>query len=137
TAPASGDPPTTYIVEVGASPGTIDVANISTGSAATSFSATVGGTAVFYVRVRARNLSGTSPTSNEVIISIGGAPLPPGAPVGLVAAAAGNSVALSWTAPTTGGPVGPYFVEAGSISGASNLADFSTGSRLTNLTATG
>jgi hypothetical protein len=128
TAPAGDAPPTSYTIEVGSTPGASDVANIATGSPATSFSAAVGGNAVFYIRVRATNEAGTGGPSNEIVVSIGNATPPPGAPGGLTATVAGSTVTLTWTAPTTGGPPSNYIVEAGSNSGFRDLANFSTGS---------
>lgn len=60
-----------------------------------------------------------------------------GAPANLIASAVGGSVNLSWTAPASGDPVAAYVIEAGSASGAANLANFSTGNTATVFSASG
>ncbi|MBZ5560719.1 MAG: hypothetical protein LAO77_25985 [Acidobacteriia bacterium] len=50
----------------------------------------------------------------------------PGAPANLTASAAGSSVTLRWTAPSTGNAPAAYQLEAGSTSGSTDLANFST-----------
>jgi hypothetical protein len=64
-------------------------------------------------------------------------PLPPGPPTNLTATAAGSSVTLWWTAPALGGPPTTYIIEAGTTSGASNLATVPTGNLATTMTANG
>lgn len=54
----------------------------------------------------------------------------PGAPTNLRATTDGATVTLAWSAPTSGIP-DSYYIEAGSASGASDLAHFSTGDGLT------
>jgi hypothetical protein len=138
TAPSGGEAPTAYIIEAGSVPGGTDVANFSTGSTATRFSAAVGGNAVFYIRVRSTSSqSGTSAPSNEITVIVGNPTVPPGAPTGLTASVANSSVTLTWSAPATGGPVTTYIIQAGSSPGESNLANFSTGSTATSFFATG
>lgn len=61
----------------------------------------------------------------------------PGAPGSLVATSTGSSVTLTWRAPTSGDPVLAYIIEAGSSSGAANLASVSTGNSATIFSATG
>ena len=61
----------------------------------------------------------------------------PGAPTSLTATASGSSVTLTWTAPAAGDPVQSYTIEAGSTSGASNLANFATGSTATRFSTSG
>lgn len=136
TAPASGSP-TSYVLEAGSSSGGTDVANFSTGNATTTFSAAVGGNAVFYIRVRATNATGTGVASNEIIVAIGNAALPPDVPTALTATVSGSTVTLGWTAPSSGGAPSNYIIEAGSASGTANLANFSTGSTATTFSAAG
>ncbi len=131
----SGPAPTDYVIEAGTGPDQIDVTTFSTGSTATSFSATVTGTPAYFVRVRATNACGLSMSSNEVTL-----PASPGAllgvPIGLVGLAAGSTVTLAWQAPTSG-TVTSYTIEAGSASGLTDLANFNTGSFALTYTATG
>jgi hypothetical protein len=137
-APAAGSPPTTYVIEAGASTGSLNLANFSTGTTAPSFVAAgvPGGT--YFVRVRAANTVGSGGPSNEVAIAATGNPTctgPPGAPSGLTFSVAESTVTLFWTIGT--GPITSFIVEAGSTSGPSNLASFDTGSISPRLTATG
>jgi hypothetical protein len=59
----------------------------------------------------------------------------PGAPGSLVATATGATVFLTWSAPTIGGSPTTYYIEAGSVAGAANLANFSTGNVSTSFSA--
>lgn len=61
---------------------------------------------------------------------------PPGAPSGLAASVTGTTITFSWTAPTTGGPVTSYSLEAGLGSGLADLANSDLGSASTSFTAT-
>lgn len=136
-APATGGAPTSYLLEAGTSPGLSDVTMFDTGSALTSLTATGVPPNTYFVRVRARNSAGTSSASNEVVVLVPGGPgpcvLPPGAPTTLNISVAGQILSLTWNAPT--GPITSYVIEAGSASGASNIAVFATGSTATSLTA--
>jgi hypothetical protein len=55
----------------------------------------------------------------------------------LVATASGSSVTLTWNAPSSGGAVASYIIDAGTSPGASNLAVVDTGNTLTTLAASG
>ena len=139
-APTSPDPATSYVVEAGSSPGATNLASFDTGSAATTLTVTAMPPGTHYVRVRAKNTSGTSAPSNEIVLTVAGtAPCSaaPGAPGGLVATTTGSSLMLTWNAP--GGACAPtaYVLEAGSSAGASNLANFSTGNPATTFSARG
>ncbi|MCX6551112.1 MAG: S8 family serine peptidase [Acidobacteria bacterium] len=129
-APSSGGAPTGYIIEAGSSPGLANLANFSTGSTATSFSAGGVGAGTYYCRVKASNGSGTSGPSNEATLVVGGS-TPPRAPTGLSASVLGAQVRFTWTASAAGevpasAPTG-YLLEAGSSSGANNLGIFNVG----------
>jgi hypothetical protein len=134
SAPMSGGTATSYVLEVGGAPGLANIAALIVGS--TSFSYEPVPFGLYYLRVRARNGSGTSAPSNEVRVSIVEVPLP-GPPIGLAFAVNGSSVTLSWQAPATGGSPSGYVLEAGSASGLSNLAVFPTSGPVTSQTFTG
>jgi hypothetical protein len=128
SAPLTGDPVQSYIIEAGAASGLANLANISTGSTATTFSASGVGNGTYYVRVRASNSAGISPPSNEAILVLGStgctaAPGPPGSLSG--SASANGTIVLTWTA--AGGAPTSYVIEAGTASGLSNLANSDLG----------
>ena len=102
TAPATGDPAASYLIEAGSAPGLSNLASVSTGNAGTLFSA--GGVPVgtYYVRVRAANAAGSSSPSNEVVLQVGG-PVgcgPLGTPTLSVVTNSGGTVGFSWTIPS-------------------------------------
>jgi predicted phage tail protein len=134
-APTTGGLATSYVIEAGSSSGSSNLAVFDTGNDLTSFVAGGVPNGIYYVRVRARNAGGTSPPSNEVVVVVGTAINPPGPPTNLVVSVVNNSVNLSWTAPTTGGAVTSYVLEAGDAPGGSNLATFDTGNTATGFTA--
>jgi hypothetical protein len=127
SAPTSGDPVQSYFIEAGTASGLANLANVSTGNAATLFSASGVGNGTYYVRVRASNSAGISSPSNEAILIVGasGCTTAPGAPGNLFASATNGTVTLTWTA-ASGTPTS-YVIEAGSASGLSNLANSDLG----------
>jgi hypothetical protein len=135
--PTCGGAPTSYIIEAGSTTDAADLANFSTGSTATSFSANGVGAGTYYLRVRASNGAGVGAASNEAVLTVGGSGCSaPGPPAGLrVVSVAGGIVVLAWDIaagiPTT------YVVEAGSAPGRTDLANGDLGSNATTLTATG
>jgi hypothetical protein len=64
----TGGTVTSYVLEAGFTPGASNVVIFDTGSAATSLTASGVPSGVYYVRVRARNASGTSAASNEIVV---------------------------------------------------------------------
>lgn len=137
-APTTGLPDT-YVIEAGSASGSTNLANFSTGTIATRFSASGVVAGTYYVRVRAGNASGTSAPSNEATLTVGGGgcSAAPGTPVVTQTnvSATGGTVVLSWTA-APGNPTS-YIVEAGSRSGGVDLANTDLGGPAASLTASG
>ena len=139
-APTSGGAPTAYTIEAGSSSGASNLANFSTGSTATTFSAGGVGAGSYFIRVKATNAAGTSPASNESLLAVGGGGGPctgaPGAPSGFTLTGnSGGTVSFSWTA-SAGSPT-TYIIEAGSSPGSANLVPGSDlGGTATTFTAT-
>ncbi len=137
TAPAGGDPPASYLVQAGSSAGLTDLASFDTGTTATSLAVFNVPAATYFIRIRATNSAGTSGPSNEFQLVVTAA-APCGslsAPTGLLASVTGSTVVLTWATPSGCAPTS-YIIQAGSTPGASNLANFSTGSTATTFTAT-
>jgi all-beta uncharacterized protein/fibronectin type III domain protein/PKD domain-containing protein len=138
TAPISGDAPSSYVLEAGSATGLVDLANFDTGSSLPAFTATNVPSGTYYVRVRARNASGTSAASNEIVVTVaGGCATAPDPPSALAVALNGSTVTLSWTAPSAACAATSYVIEAGSASGLTNIATVATGSTATSFTAAG
>ena len=93
------------------------------------------GNGIYYVQIRAASPAGWGPPSKGIVVIVGdvggGAP---GAPINLTSIVVGNTVTLRWTATA---PAAVYVIEAGSVSGVKNLANFSTGNSATEFTAGG
>jgi predicted phage tail protein len=132
-APSSGSV-TSYIIEAGTSSGAANIAAFDTGNTAPAFFAGGVPGGIYFLRVRTRNGFGSGAASNEISIVVGAGPCAPGPATGLSAIVSGNNVTLMWSAP--GGAVTTYVVEAGSVPGASNIANIVTGSASTSLTGT-
>jgi hypothetical protein len=125
SAPGSGRPPTSYVVEAGTTSGGTDVSTFDTMSPSASFVAPGVPNGTYFVRVRSRNAVGTSGPSNEITISGStGCPLP-SAPGSFAASAAGLIASFQWAA-ASGNPTS-YVLEAGSSSGSANLASVDLG----------
>ena len=71
TAPSQGCAPTGYTIEAGSSPGAGNLANVATGSTATTFSGSAVGNGTYYLRVRATNAFGAGAASNESTLTVG------------------------------------------------------------------
>jgi hypothetical protein len=116
---------TSYLLEAGFSPNTTAV-TLSIPGPGTNTTFQVPGVppGTYYVRVKAVNAHGTSTGSNEVrlVVGAGGVGLPD-PPTNVQAFMAGDKITVTWNAVIgSGGPATSYVVEAGSSSGASNLA---------------
>ena len=134
--PSSGDAVFSYVIEAGSASGAADLASFSTGSSATSFTASAIPNGVYYVRVRGVSEGGVGAAGNEATLTVGGDTcVGPGAPTGLTLVSnSGGTVVLAWS-PGSGMPTS-FLLEAGSASGQSDLANTDVGST-TTMTATG
>jgi hypothetical protein len=134
-APGSAGALTTYIIEAGSAPGIADLARFETGGIATSYLATAVAPGTYYVRLRAANPDGISSPSNEVAVTVVTSTGPvPDAPTRLTATVLGSTVTLGWN-PPVGNAAADYWIEAGSASGLSDLASFTTGTAATTFMA--
>ena len=138
SAPASGDPVVTYIIEAGSSSGLVNLANLATGSSATTFSSGGVPNGTYFVRVKAQNAAGTSAASNEAILVVGATACTsaPNPPTGLASTVTASTIALTWTAPSGSCAPASYVLQAGAASGSSALANSNVGN-VTSYTATG
>jgi uncharacterized repeat protein (TIGR03803 family) len=123
-APA-GCSPSSYVIQAGSAPGLNNLADFSTGNAATTFSTSGVPTGIYYVRVLAVGPGGTGSASNEVVVAVNTCAGPPGAVTGLAATVFGATVSLTWVVPS-GSPTG-YFILAGSAPGRIDLGVIGTG----------
>lgn len=139
SAPVSGDVPVSYLLEAGSTAGAADLAQLDTGSAVPSLTVISVPPGAYFVRVRARTASGASAPSNEVTVIVGGFPCSqaPASPTQLTASVAVATVTLAWQARPGSCEPTAYVVEAGSASGGSDLAVFSTGNVATTFSAAG
>jgi hypothetical protein len=135
--PSSGGTIIAYVVEAGSSPGDSSVTVFDTGSSATTLTAVSVPLGAYFVRLKARNSSGVSPPSNEVVVLVGGGPAgcvaAPTAPTNVTATVSGQLVTLAWRASASA--VTSYIIEAGSFSGGIDIAQFATGNASTSLAA--
>lgn len=136
TAPPPSDVVLSYIIEAGSASGLSNLASFSTGSTATSFTASGVPTGTYFVRVRGATINGPTTPSNEVVVVVGDGPcsVPPGPPGLSVTSNRDGIVSLAWS-PGIGG-TSSYILEAGSSSGLANLLNADQG-QTTTLTATG
>jgi hypothetical protein len=126
-----GAAPTSYVVEIGTSPGATTLPTQNTGTPDTSIVLTLpDGT--YYFRVRAVNTAGISAASPETSTVVGSALLIPGPPSNFTVSTVGLGAVFAWSPPTVGAAVSAYIIEAGSGPGLSNLAVASTGSASTS-----
>ncbi len=137
--PDAGNPPDSYLLEAGSASGQSDLVHTDVGSDASTLILIDVPSGSHFARVRARTSGGTSPASNEVLVTVAGDSCAgvPGAPSGLSSTVSGTTVTLAWQAPSGGCAPTAYTMEAGSASGLSNLASFSTGNTITGFTASG
>jgi len=138
TAATTGAAATSYRIEAGSAPGLANLAQLSTGTPATSFAVPNVPAGTYWVRVRGSNAAGTGASSQDVAIVMGavsGCVGLPGPPVLLTPVTSGSNVSLNWNPPAFGGLVNTYVLMAGSAPGLSNLAVIATGNAATSFAA--
>ena len=125
TAPQSGPPASSYTVIASASPNGPTIAVLTAGGQQSLVVAAPAGT--YYVRVYAA-MGGDVVPSNEVRVDVNTGPIPT-APLGLSGTVTGSVVNLTWNPPANAGvaQVQTYVIEAGSRPGATDIANFATG----------
>jgi hypothetical protein len=135
--PASGNAPSSYVLEAGTAPGQADVAQVDTASASTSLVVAGVPSGTYYVRIRSRSGATLSSPSNEVTVMVGpvGCAQVPPAPVSLTPLISGSTVTLSWQLPIGGCPASSFSVHVGSSSGTSNLGVFPSATNQLSATA--
>ncbi|MCC6991880.1 MAG: hypothetical protein IT181_22950 [Acidobacteria bacterium] len=113
-----GTPVSGYVIEAGASPGATTI-SLATG-AATSYVTPPIPAGSYFVRVRARNLTGLGAPSADLHLAVGVSP--PSAPVLAGTGSAGGAVSLNWSTPTSGAAVSGYRLFAGTQPGGADAA---------------
>ena len=133
-APVADDPSTSYVLEAGSAPGKSDLGQLDTRSAGHTLTATDVPPGTYFVRVRARTSTGTSPASNEITVAVGtrSCGSKPLAPSGLTTSVTGTTILLNWQAASGGCPATSYLIEAGSQFGLADLASISTNDAATS-----
>ncbi|MGE3277349.1 MAG: hypothetical protein AB7O67_19715 [Vicinamibacterales bacterium] len=101
----------TYLMEVGSTPGATDLARQNIGGLTQFVAQAPPGT--YYIRIRGTNACGTGPASNEVEVTVTSILVAPNSPSGLGVRVDGRTVTLSWQPPVGGGGVEIYIVEVG------------------------
>ncbi len=123
--PGAGGTASSYTIYAGSAPGAVDLAAIPVrGVTAVTVTAPNGR---YYVTVVGRNVFGAGPSSNEVLVQVGPPPctVAPPAPGPLAHTTAGFAVSLAWGGSPT---AAAYILEAGSVSGATDVGSFALSS---------
>jgi hypothetical protein len=110
---------TRYVLRAGAASGASNLATLDVGLVTSVVVSAP--TGAFFLTLAAVNDCGTSVASEEAVAAVGGAPVPPGKPFNLETLVSGNSVALTWAAPSIGTGPFEYVVEVGTAPGLSNI----------------
>jgi hypothetical protein len=114
--------------------GSVNVSlNLPPTSESFSFNGVPNGAYIF--SLRAANRYGVSRSSNAITLSFGQPCIAPAAPGALMATVGDRVVTLAWTPPPGPAPTS-YWIEVGSVTGDSDVLEFSTGSSATSLSAT-
>jgi hypothetical protein len=118
TVSAASNAGTTYVLQVGTSPGRWNLFNASVGNQTAASGVVAAGQ--YFWRVIAVTPAGSSPPSAEAEFVVGTC-APPGAPREFTYSVSSRTVTLTWSAPVTGASTVAYVVEAGSMPQAADL----------------
>ncbi len=118
TPATTGGPADSWVLEAGSGPGLSNITTFVLNSPNPSTIVNAVPTGIYYVRVRARNVLGTSGPSPETVVTVGPCEAP-GAPTNVAYTTADNLVTLTWTPPATGITQG-YWLYAGYAPGDSS-----------------
>jgi hypothetical protein len=131
SAPTTGEIPTSYIIEAGSQPGTVDIASLDLGNTATALTVPNVPAGTYYIRVKARSASAVSVASNEIVVVVEPHGVCP-APSGLTATVSGSSLTLQWI-----GVAGAltYLVDVGTAPGVTNVGVFDLRNTMTSISA--
>lgn len=121
--PGTGPAASGYVVELGITPGGSEVGDFPVGTLTRVTGTLPQGT--FYARVRGVSSFGAGVPGSEVIVTVPATSSSPSPPSHLTATTTGGTVVLQWTA--AAGNAAEYVIEAGSVSGANNVAVVPTG----------
>lgn len=116
--PVGGTAAIAHVITASLTAGGPPVAQVETGSSSTDYTAAAP-PGTYFVRVSARNASGTSAPSAEVRVDV--RPSVPEPPLATVADVSAGGVRVRWQAPPRGWPATGYLLEAGSIPGTANI----------------
>lgn len=122
-----GSEATTHAFEAGSLPGLANLVNTVTTTPGLSAQAPPG---VYFVRARGRNACGSGPASPETMIAVGCTA--PGSASPLTSTVNGRLVSLTWPAAAA---ATDYVLEAGTASGAANVAQLPVGTTAFTATA--
>ncbi|MGE0816894.1 MAG: hypothetical protein AB7O28_17365 [Vicinamibacterales bacterium] len=122
-----------YLIDAGTAPSTYNLGTAAVNAPQTTLTANDVPPGVYYLRVRAENVLGTSAPSPERSVTVGGCAVP-GAPATFSGSSNDTLVSLQWTPPATGVVQG-YRLVAGSAPGLANLATVDLGAAVTSLQA--
>jgi hypothetical protein len=117
----------------------VDAGAVTASQAATSQAATPQNMSWQCVATAASGVRGAEcpvVASQKLSARFGAATVAPSNPSNLTASVSGSTVSLAWSAPTGAQPATNYFLQAGSASGLSNLANSDTGSAALSIVVT-
>ncbi|HUE89833.1 MAG TPA: PQQ-dependent sugar dehydrogenase [Vicinamibacterales bacterium] len=120
--PSSGGLPSGYQLEAGSVSGAADFGVVPAAASQTSLTFPNIPQGVYFARVRSLGAAGASGPSNEAVITVRPCVQPPPVPASFGSAVNGRLVTLTWAVPATADGPAQFVIEAGSETGAANLA---------------